>query len=199
MLNLRGFEQFVDAIGGITVNVAERLPIGGNSENRVATGWIAPGKNRHLDGYHALWYARSRWSTSDYDRMRRQRCVIGAVVGQADPVAVALNFDKIARAAKDNISTDIPLTDIDAWVTLTLRIKKAHVRSLAFTDAVINTSDPNFPKIRQLVRTALEAPAAGPTSPPSPTPTRTGKQRTPRPSASPSGDQTQAQDVNAVC
>ena len=32
MLNLRGFMQFVNAIGGITVNVHQRLPIGGSSD-----------------------------------------------------------------------------------------------------------------------------------------------------------------------
>ena len=36
-------------------------------------GWIEPGQ-QHLDGYHALWYARSRYGTRrDYDRMARQR------------------------------------------------------------------------------------------------------------------------------
>ena len=172
MVNLKGFITFVDAIGGVHLNIAERLPIGGSVENPVPKyGWIEPGRNQLLDGWHALWYARSRWSTNDYDRMRRQRCVIGAVTQQADPKAVALNFDKIARAAKDNISTDISLQDLNAWVTLALRVKRAHVRSLPLTDAVIDTANPDIPKIHRLVRRALE-PAD--TATPKPSPSKSG-------------------------
>ena len=196
MVNLKGFITFVDAIGGVRLNITERLPIGGSVENpQPKYGWIEPGRNKLLDGWHALWYARSRWSTNDFDRMRRQRCVIAAVTRQADPKAVALNFDKIARAAKDNISTDISVRDLNAWVTLALRIKQAHVRSLPLTDAVINTVKPDIPKIHRLVRRALD-PAN--TATPAPTPTATGG-KTPKPTPSPEGETGRPVDVNQVC
>src|SRR5918912_935226 len=103
MINLKGFQEFVNAIGGVTLNVRERLPIGGKVEKpRGTVGWIEPGRQK-LDGYHALWFARSRWSTNDFDRMRRQRCVIGAIAEQADPVTVAENLPAILRAAQRNI------------------------------------------------------------------------------------------------
>ena len=200
MLNLRGFMQFVDAVGGITVNVKERLPIGGSSENRVASGWIEPGR-QHLDGYKALWYARSRWSTSDYSRMTRQRCVIGAVVNQADPVAVAAAFPRIAVAAKTNITTDIPLAAIPAWLDLSLRVKKAHVRSLPFTDAVIDTTNPDIAKMRDLVQKAITEPvAASPSASPSaaPSPTSTKKPSS-KPVQQTPAEAAQAQDVTSAC
>lgn len=54
MLNLNGFKDFVDALDGVTVDVHERLPIGGNSKTMVATGgYIEIGDNQKLDGYHA--------------------------------------------------------------------------------------------------------------------------------------------------
>ena len=44
MIDLKGFQEFVDAIGGVTIDVKQRLPIGGNVENPGATiGWIEPG------------------------------------------------------------------------------------------------------------------------------------------------------------
>src|SRR5690606_24237378 len=98
--------------------------------------WLEPGRQR-LDGYHALWYARSRWSTTDYDRMRRQRCVIGAFVDQLDPFRVAVRFPEVAATLKDNLQTSVPLQDVDAWVVLADRVKRTHLRSLAFTDQVI--------------------------------------------------------------
>ncbi len=202
MLNLRGFMQFVDAVGGITVNVKERLPIGGSSENRVPSGWIELGDGQHLDGYHALWYARSRWSTSDYSRMTRQRCVIGAVVNQADPVKVAAAFPQIAKAAKTNITTDIPLRDLPAWLELALRVKKAHVRSLPFTDAVIDTADPDIAKMRSLVQDAISQPPAPSPSAAAPSPAAAkpsaGKPSS-KPASTPRPDASEAQDVNAAC
>ncbi len=190
MVNLKGFITFVDAVGGIRVDVTERLPIGGSSEDPVARyGWIEPGRNKLLDGWHALWYARSRWSTSDFDRMKRQRCVLAAVTRQADPKAVALNFERIARAAKDNISTDITLQDLEAWVTLALRVKQGRVRSLPLTDALINTVRPNIPQIHRLVRRALQPAAATPTPSAS-----AGRTPMPKPSGS-----TATEDVDQVC
>lgn len=204
MLNLRGFTQFVNAVGGITVNVSERLPIGGSSENRVASGWIEPGDNQHLDGYHALWYARSRWSTDDYDRMRRQRCVIAAVVEQADPATVALAFPQIAAAAKNNITTGIPLSDLSAWVELTMRVKGATVRSLPFTSNVINPEDPDIAEMRRLVADAVTAePEPSPTATPSPPATAgSGSSQSPSPADSADAtpeESTTAQNVADVC
>lgn len=202
MVNLRGFMQMVNAIGGITVNVRERLPIGGNSSYHVATGgWIEAGNNQHLDGYHALWYARSRWSTDDYDRMRRQRCVIGAVVKQASPARVAVAFPQIAAAAKDNIITSVPLGDLSAWVQLADRVKQGPgIRSLTFTSSVINPSDPDIEKMRELTLKAITTePGASPsaTSSPSPSSPSSKPSRSPSPSSTP--DSTTAQNVSDVC
>ncbi len=199
MLNLQGFQAFVDAIGGVTVTIHERLPVGGNKENPHPSSWLLPGR-RHLNGYFALWFARSRFTTDDYDRMRRQRCVIGAVVQQADPVQAALNFDKIANAAKNNITTDITKQELNAWVTLALRVKKAHVRSLPFTTAVINTVDPNYSKIHRLVQQALTAPVeVTPTPTLSATPSPGSSKTHPKPSPSPVFDPSAAQDIKTVC
>ncbi|MGL5828956.1 MAG: LCP family protein, partial [Angustibacter sp.] len=71
IINLNGFKSLVNAMGGVTVNVTQRLPIGTDP----ITGWIEPGR-RKLDGNDALWFSRSRESTDDYDRMRRQRCMV---------------------------------------------------------------------------------------------------------------------------
>lgn len=198
MLNLKGFAQFVNAIGGVRVNVDERLPIGGNSEHpEQTTGHIEKGRNQLLRGYEALWFARSRWSTNDFDRMRRQRCVIGAVVEQADPVKMALAFPAIAKAAKDNISTGIPQRDVQAWVELSQKVQGAGVRSLPFTDQVIrDRTNPDFDQIHSLVRKALR-PAS--TATPVSTPEPSASSVTPEPPKKKTIDPSKAQDVNEVC
>jgi anionic cell wall polymer biosynthesis LytR-Cps2A-Psr (LCP) family protein len=210
MLDLKGFKDFVNAIGGVVVNVHERLPIGGNSTYHVATGgWIEPGSNQRLDGYHALWFARSRWSTSDYDRMRRQRCVIAAASSQADLIKLAKGFPTLAASIKSNFQTDIPLNELSAWVQLGMQVKGARTSSFPITPEVYGKyTDPDYDKIHQLVQANLAASvkpkaktSTSPTVPAAAT-TTTGKKKKPSkatPTTSVSTNPLEAQDVKDVC
>ena len=98
LIDLKGFEDLVDAVGGITMDVYRRVPIGGGTSK--IYGYVEAGKNRHLDGREALWFARSRSDSSDYDRMVRQKCVMNAMLNQFDPVTVLTKFNKIAAPAR---------------------------------------------------------------------------------------------------
>ena len=145
-------------MGGVDVNVRKRVPVAGHED---ASGrqvgvktYIEPG-HRHLNGYLALWYARSRSDSSDYERMVRQRCVIGDITQQADPVQLARSFPELAHSLQNDITTSIKLDDLSAWVTLLLRVKSAHVRSLPFTDANINPGRPDFEYIQTKIQKAL--------------------------------------------
>ena len=88
-----------------------------------------------------------------------ERCVIG-VTQHIDQRTVALNLPRVLQAARDDISTDIPLQDLYAWVTLTLQVKTGHVCSLPFTNVVVRSANPNFVKIHTLVRNAITAATA---------------------------------------
>ncbi|HSK25711.1 MAG TPA: LCP family protein [Jiangellales bacterium] len=168
-VNLTGFSTLIDALGGITVNVRERLPIGNkllaNGRCSQPSGWVEAGENQTLDGWQALWFARSRCTTDDYDRMRRQRCVMGAIIDQADPVNVLRRYEAVAGATKDIVSTDIPEDLLPAFIELSLRVKDAQVTSLPFTSEVINTGNPDYALMQQMVQQALNPP------PPAPSPT----------------------------
>jgi LCP family protein required for cell wall assembly len=203
MLNLRGFEDFVDAIGGVILNAKTRVPVGGHGSPGDPTGyspptsWIRPGVQQ-MDGYHALWYARARQYSSDFDRMQRQRCVIGAVVHKADPPNLALGFQKIMETLKKNFLTSIPLKDVEAWVTLTTRVKKGKITSLVFTNTVINTTRPDVPKMRDLVQKAINPPAdASPATAPLPTASDQVKVKGITPAAP--AETGQATDLTDVC
>ncbi len=162
VIDLAGFTSLVDAMGGVTVTVHERIPIGGSHDVSGGIipgsikGWIEKG-TQHLNGYRALWFSRSRATTDDYSRMRRQRCMVGALLTQANPVALLGKYPQLARVAKTNISVDIPAGDLPAWVVLAQRVKHAKITSLPFTPANINVVHPNFAAIRVLVTSALSA------------------------------------------
>ena len=96
--------------------------------------------------------------------MRRQRCVAGALMQQADPVGLLQSYPKLAKVVKNNVSIDIPRDELPAWVDLALRIQKGgSIRSLPLTADVVRPGNPDFAKIRALVKKGLKQPAASST------------------------------------
>jgi len=72
-IDMDGFAHLIDALGGVDITVEQRLPKGGGPAYEGqpaedwAIGWIEPGA-QHMDGDTAQWYARSRYTTNDFDR-----------------------------------------------------------------------------------------------------------------------------------
>jgi len=171
MINLEGFAQLVNSLGGVTVNVNEWVAIGGATDgHHLPDDWIAPGEQRHLGGVDATWFARGRFGTTDYARMKRQRCVVQAIIDTADPVKVLTRYQQLASTAKDIVRTDIPQPLLEAFVDLSMRIKGGTTRSVVFDNTVINAGDPDYDLIRRKVREALATPVA----PATPTPSASG-------------------------
>ncbi len=163
VIDLRGFEDLVNAMGGVDINVQERVCAGCRSNGYggvIWSGgkvqWIEKGK-QHLTGYQALWYARSRATSDDFSRMRRQRCVAGALAGQVDAATMVAHYPALAAALKHNLSTDITQDELAAWVELVSRIQHGTIRSLPITDKVVTVGNPDYAKIHSLVKDALSA------------------------------------------
>ena len=211
VVDLRGFQRLVDAMGGVDVNVQERVCV----QCRLTSGgriqftgdreeWIEPGF-QHLDGRLALWYARSRAGSDDFSRMRRQRCVAGALMEQADPAGLLARYPRLARVVRDNVSIDIPPAELPAWVDLILRIQDGgSIRSLPLTSRVVAPGNPDFGTIRSLVREALTPPTPTPspsaTSSASPSVTATdGPTSTSSPSPTVTPDDSAAVPLSATC
>jgi LCP family protein required for cell wall assembly len=171
VVDLRGFIQLVDAMGGVELNVrtsatGAELPIGGHvtASGQVVgvTGYFKPGR-QHLDGWHTLWYARSRAADDDYHRMARQRCVIRAVVNQVNPTAMLGKYADLARIAQNNIYTDIPAANLSAYVTLIERVQGARISSVPLDPAHgIDPAAPSLSQIRADVAKALRQSSAKP-------------------------------------
>ncbi|HEY7044872.1 MAG TPA: LCP family protein, partial [Nocardioidaceae bacterium] len=154
LIDLRGFRDLVDAVGGVDIKVGERTPIGGVAAP--ISGWIEPGR-QHLDGFQTLWYARSRATTNDYSRMARQKCVMNAMLHQLNPTKVLTNFGAIAEAGKEVVSTSIPASQLDTFVNLSLKARSLPVSTVSFVPPAIDTSHPDFAKIRSMVTRAIDA------------------------------------------
>ena len=199
-IDLQGFQDLVDTMGGLTLNVPRDIPIGGGDilgrGGRVVghypvTGVIPKGQGERLNGYQALWFARSRWLSTNDDRMARQQCVINAAVDQYDVFALARAFPALAASATRNLSTDIPASQINAFIDLGQRVKGGSLRALSFTSANISTGHPDYAQLQGLVRDALVPPAPS-------TPATPAAGAAPAPAPAPAGPD-QPVDTSAVC
>jgi LCP family protein required for cell wall assembly len=157
IIDMAAFSSLIDSLGGIDINVKQRLPIGGQRDDASdAKGWIEIGQQR-MDGYLALWYARSRHLTSDYDRMRRQHEVENAVLKQIEPANVLTRFQDIAAAGTKLVKTDIPGPMLSTYVELATKARKHGIEPLALVPPLVDQVRPDFAAIRTMVKTALEA------------------------------------------
>jgi LCP family protein required for cell wall assembly len=196
LIDLFGFRQLVDAVGGLTIDVKQDVPIGGISTD--VSGTIKAGKQK-LDGYHALWYARSRTDSSDYARMARQRCVMAAMLDQLDPGTVLLKFQAIAKAGKQVMSTDIPSSELGTFVDLAMQVKKQKITTVQFVPPLIKTSHPNLFTIKSKVRQAIDASEAPPTPKPTVKPTTSAPKVQKAPKSKGTKPPEPVGDLNSVC
>jgi polyisoprenyl-teichoic acid--peptidoglycan teichoic acid transferase len=152
MINHAGFRGLVDAMGGLTLNVREPIPIGriGKIE-----GYVKPGV-RKLNGFETLWYARSRAAADDYSRMARQKCVMNAMLQQLSPTKVITKFEAITKATQGLISTNLPASELDNFAQLALKTRNQPVRTVSFVPPAINTGNPDIAKIRSMIKAATE-------------------------------------------
>ncbi|MDR6612382.1 LCP family protein [Leifsonia sp. 1010] len=161
LIDMQGFADLIDALGGVDVTVTDRVPIGGDENLNGVAEWIEPGK-RHLDGYHAQWYARARHGSSDYDRMARQRQLQDAILKQVNPVNVVSKFQGIATAGAQVMKTDIPQSMLGYFVDLGMKTRKLPVQQLELVPPTVNPTEPDYAQIQELVRQAVNPATAKP-------------------------------------
>ncbi len=134
LVDMRAFVALVEAVDGVDVYVKEALeaevspPAEGE---RWATVDVQPGMN-HLSGTEALAYARARKGSSDYVRMQRQRCLLRAVAGEADPWTLLRSFPAIADAIESYVVTDVPVAFLPDLVRAAAKLDFSSIATVGF-------------------------------------------------------------------
>ncbi len=168
LVNLDGFVDLIDAIGGVEITVTERIYDSAYPNEDGTTEVIDwdPG-TYEMDGHRALQYVRTRQGSDDYNRMGRQRCLLQAVSDQADPVTIARSFSDITNTIKKNLLTDIPLERLPDLIQIIPKLDPDRIVAVGFvppeytgprTADFFNT--PDLDAIRYAVTTVMELPAA---------------------------------------
>lgn len=115
-IDFKGFTEIVDALGGIEINVLETIndpdyP----KEGSLRGGFYIEAGLQTIDGETALKYARSRKSTSDFDRANRQQLIIQAIKDKALKTEIIFSSAKIKKllaTLSENIETNITVKEI---------------------------------------------------------------------------------------
>ena len=101
-VNMDGFKDIVDAVGGVTVNNRIDFTLEGVH--------LSKGK-LHLDGKTALTYARMRKDDprGDFGRQQRQREIINQIIHEGAQLKSLTNYQEILTALEKNIKTNLTL------------------------------------------------------------------------------------------
>jgi polyisoprenyl-teichoic acid--peptidoglycan teichoic acid transferase len=165
LVDLDGFADIVDALGGVRIHVKERLvdevtrPAWGETKPRID---VYPGRTYHFYGRTALAYVRSRKASNDYTRMARQRCFLSAFAQQLDVVRILQRFRSLAGTVEDSVRTDVPLARAPDLIQLAGAIDPRQTHTATFGVEYIarrRASDrypvPNVARIRATVRDVI--------------------------------------------
>lgn len=165
LVDLRGFVEMVDALGGVDVVALDSL------KDRVSPpyrgeSWIpiqvTRGREYHLTGRKALAYARSRWQSSDYTRMRRQRCLLNSLAENVSIAQMLRTYPKIIGALGRYARTDVPPGRLPDLYELIANIDRKRSVAVSLGPPLYSRGDrPDIAAMRDIVRRALAGKASG--------------------------------------
>lgn len=164
VVDLGGFVDVVDALGGVTVHVPRtiRHPL---SPPRAGDDWQTyhlPAGEQHLDGARALAFVRSRTGTSDYDRMRRQRCLVGALAEQTGTGDLVQALPDLVDVMTERVRTDVPVDALPPLIEVVGSADISTMGSLGLNPPEFQAADrsPRLDEIRHAVHELFDDPAS---------------------------------------
>ncbi|MCB2179696.1 LCP family protein [bacterium] len=160
LINFYGFQDLINTLGGIDVQVAQTL-----TDHRDGYGdyTVYPG-TVHMNGDTALWYVRSRYSTSDFDRTRRQQEVLTAIMRKIVSLDAVTKIPDLYNQFQGTVETNLPLAEVIPMLSLTDDFMSGTIGRYAVgpgqvsnwvTPAGAQVLVPNKPAIQAILKEAL--------------------------------------------
>ncbi|MEK7138557.1 MAG: LCP family protein [Patescibacteria group bacterium] len=169
VVDFSSFEKLIDQLGGIDITLAKPF----KEEGQWGYVFELPAGTNHLDGQNALYYARSRYSTTDFDRASRQQQILFAIKDKLIKLSIISDPIKtlsIVNNLGQNIKTDINLWNIKGIIDLGKEIDTSPTvfkKNVLSTDNLLyQTTDPrgtyillpqgdNFQQIKEFFKNSL--------------------------------------------
>jgi len=136
MVEFSGFQHIIDTLGGIDVPVAcpytDWRLIDPSYNPEIESNWwlytVGPGVV-HMDGDLALWYARSRMRSSDFDRGRRQQETLRSIYARVLQTGTIARLPALYNDLTTIVETDITLTQMLQLALYAPKLTNANFRS----------------------------------------------------------------------
>ena len=131
-VNFQGFIKIIDTLGGIDVYVDCAI-------KDWKTGFSISAGPHHMDGKTALMYARSRYTTSDFDRARRQQQVLRAIFDRALTLGLIPQIPHLWSVLRDTVETDLSLVEMLTLAYFGTHVKRENIRSRVLSWPVVRS------------------------------------------------------------
>ncbi|BAN01257.1 LCP family protein [Ilumatobacter coccineus] len=160
LVNMQGFTEVIDAVGGVTLELAQSVPLPPSlpGERELPTS-IGPGVVE-MDGALAIAYARSRSADSDYQRMGRQRQLMAALGSQVSATDALGAFGSVTGALDDSMRTSLSSGEFNDLLDR-LGDNSAISESVGLAPPLITPGNPDYAQIRDIVNSVQAAVIAG--------------------------------------
>ncbi|MBD3270478.1 hypothetical protein GF376_03045 [Candidatus Peregrinibacteria bacterium] len=143
MVDFNGFVKIIDALGGIEVNVEEAIydpyyPLDGTIRYQT---FQLPAGRQTLDGETALKYARSRKTTSDFDRAKRQQQILAAAKEKALSMELLTDVGRIKNlynSLSDSFESDLTVAEIIELGRVGKDINRNNIHTQVISDDFTN-------------------------------------------------------------
>lgn len=131
-VNFEAFKKIIDTMGGVIVHVPRDLA---ETHQWQGQPFYMPAGDQKMDGETALLYARARYSTSDFDRAKRQQEILIAIRNKAAGTGVFLNpvkINSIMDVIGDNVKTDLNAWEIKELIKIAANLDFSNVKKKVF-------------------------------------------------------------------
>lgn len=164
--DFKAFKEIIDELGGIDIYLEKEF----REDKQWGVDFYVASGLQHMNGDIALYYARSRYSTNDFDRARRQQQVLLAMKEKAIKLGFLANpfkINSVLDTLQRNIRTDLTIFDIVKFSKLTGQIEDNNIRhkvlstenylSHTYIDGayVLLPKDGNFEEVRKMAMEIL--------------------------------------------
>ena len=149
VVNMAGFSDVVDAVGGVTLELGQSVPLPPDPEGRPLPPSIGPGVV-DMDGPLATAYARSRSADSDYERMGRQRQLLAALGSQVSATEALSAFGEVTGVLEDAMRTSLSSGEFGNLIDR-LGDNSAIQESVGLTPPLITPGNPDYAQIRSII------------------------------------------------
>lgn len=159
LVNMQGFADVIDAVGGVTLELSQSVPLPPDPGGEPLPPSIGPGFV-DMDGTLAVAYARSRAADSDYQRMGRQRQLLAALGSQVSTTEALTAFGSVTGVLDDAMRTSLSSGEFGSLLDR-LGDNSAIQESVGLTPPLIEPGNPDYGQIRAIIDAVQSAIVAG--------------------------------------